>query len=372
VGSAFLKFQFSDLKTVTKQPPIIKENNDSPRKNSILLIYTGGTIGMVADSQTGQLTPFDFERLLQFVPELQRFELNIESCALGPPIDSSDMHPQIWLMLAQLICEKYYEFDGFVILHGTDTMSYSAAALSFLLKNLHKPVVLTGSQLPMGIIRTDGKENLITAIEIASMHCDGKPIVPEVSIYFEHKLYRGNRTHKYNVESFNAFHSPNYPFLAEAGVEINFNHSVILPINDAPLMVYQDMSTDVAILKLFPGISPTLVEGMLSLPNLRGLVLETFGSGNGPNLPWFNSLLKSAIDQGMVIVNVTQCAAGRVEMERYGTGQGLQSAGVIGSGDMTTEAAIVKLMLLLAKEHNPTLIRQQFITPLAGEVTVSD
>jgi L-asparaginase len=356
---------------VNARPPIIKSQN-TERRNAVLLIYTGGTIGMVADSQTGQLIPFDFQRLLQFVPELQSFDLTIETCELDTPIDSSDMQPEIWVKLANLICQHYHEFDGFVILHGTDTMSYTAAALSFLLQNLGKPVVLTGSQLPMGIIRTDGKENLITAIEIASRYSMNLPLVPEVSVYFEYKLYRGNRTHKYNVESFNAFHSPNYPLLAEAGVLIHFNQSAILPPGNGPLIVYQNMCADVAILKLFPGISQNLVEGVLAIPGLKGIVLETFGSGNAPNQDWFNRSLKSAIDRGMTIVNVTQCSAGRVEMGRYSTGLGLQGAGVIGSGDMTSEAAIVKLMWLFGKEQDPQTIRQQFLTPLAGEVTITE
>lgn len=336
---------------------------------SILLIYTGGTIGMVADPQTGSLAPFDFDRLLELVPELSRFEINIQTHSVPQPVDSSDISPADWLLLAQWVADHYDQYDGFVILHGTDTMSYTASVLSFLLENLGKPVILTGSQIPIGVIRTDGKENLITAIEIAASYDGDVPIVPEVAIYFEYKLYRGNRTHKYNSRHFDAFHSPNYPLLAEAGIEIQFHRNTILELPKSPLKLHRDLNTDVGILKLFPGISYELVDAVLSTKNLKGLVIETFGSGNAPTRPELNHRLKASIDNGMVIVNVTQCAAGRVEMNRYSTGQGLLTAGVIGGGDITTEAAVVKLMLLLAEENDPTAVAQRMAEPLAGEIT---
>lgn len=336
---------------------------------SILLIYTGGTIGMVSDPYTGSLIPFDFDRLLELVPELSQFEIDIQSHSVSRPIDSSDMAPSDWVELAKWVADHYDRFDGFVILHGTDTMSYTAAALSILLQNLGKPVILTGSQIPMGVIRTDGKENLITAIEIAASYVGSTPIVPEVAIYFEYKLYRGNRTHKYNSQHFDAFHSPNYPLLAEAGIDIQFNRNAILSPPTSPLIVHQKLNTQVGILKLFPGISDEFVDAVLSTENLKGLILETFGSGNAPTRPEFNRRLKAAIDNGLIVVNVTQCAAGKVEMNRYTTGQGLLGAGVIGGGDITTEAAVVKLMHLLAQGHDSATLAQQMIQPLAGELT---
>lgn len=339
---------------------------------SILLVYTGGTIGMVADPHTGSLIPFEFDRLLELVPELSRFEIDIQAQSVSRPIDSSDMAPSDWVELAKWVADHYDRFDGFVILHGTDTMSYTAAALSILLQNLGKPVILTGSQIPMGVIRTDGKENLITAIEIAASYEGSTPIVPEVAIYFEYKLYRGNRTHKYNSQHFDAFHSPNYPLLAEAGIDIQFNRNSILAPPTSPLIVHQRLNTQVGILKLFPGISDQFVDAVLSSENLKGLVLETFGSGNAPSRPEFNRRLKAAIDNGLIVVNVTQCAAGKVEMNRYTTGQGLLAAGVIGGGDITTEAAVVKLMHLLAQDHDSATLAQRMIEPLAGELTLMD
>lgn len=324
---------------------------------------------MVSDPITGQLKPFDFDRLLQQVPELSRFPIRIDTHALPKPVDSSDIGPNHWIELVDLIERNYQRYDGFVILHGTDTMSYTASALSFLLENLAKPVILTGSQLPLGIIRTDGKENLITSIEIAAEKDAGQPVVSEVAIYFEYKLYRGNRTHKYNAEHFDAFHSPNYPILAEAGVQIGYNRSAMLGSRVGPFRAHRKLSTDVAVLKLFPGITETFVKSVLSTTGLKGLVLETFGSGNAPSLTWFNDLLQEKIEMGLVVVNVTQCAAGRVEMGRYSASHGLQTAGVIGGADVTTEAAITKLMFLLAKEDSTDEIKRQFLLPLAGELS---
>lgn len=336
---------------------------------SILLIYTGGTIGMIRDTQSGQLKPFNFTRLLEEVPELTKFPVKIDTHTFAEPIDSSDMHPGIWIELAQLIGQNYARYDGFVILHGSDTMSYTASALSFLLENLAKPVILTGSQLPIGTIRTDGKENLITAIEIAAATHNGQPAVPEVCIYFEYKLYRGNRTHKYNAEHFDAFHSPNYPVLAEAGVHITYNHNAIAPLPKQPLQVHTQLEQAVTVLKLFPGISETVVETVLHTPGLRAIVLETFGSGNGPTAPWFLNALKAAIASGLVIVNITQCAAGRVEQGRYTTSSGFATAGIIGGSDLTTEAALAKLMFLLAMSLSPTETATRLAHPIAGEMS---
>jgi L-asparaginase len=338
---------------------------------AILLIYTGGTIGMIRDSKSGELKPFQFEQLLNEIPELAKFQVRIDAKTFSHPIDSSDMHPTVWVQLAEMIGQHYDQYDGFVILHGTDTMSYTASGLSFLLENLSKPVILTGSQLPIGTIRTDGKENLITAIELASAKRNVVAIVPEVAIYFEYKLYRGNRTFKYNAEHFDAFDSPNYPILAEAGVHITFHENVIAKPSKSPLRVRRELDLNVGVLKLFPGITPQFVNSVLSSPGLRGLVLETFGSGNGPTADWFLASLRKAIDRGLTVVNVSQCAAGRVEMGRYETSTGLANIGIVGGSDMTTEAALAKLMFLLGTETDPQQIRAKLAQSLAGELSES-
>jgi L-asparaginase len=344
--------------------------DSTSERKSLLLIYTGGTIGMIKDARTGQLKPFDFNRLLDEVPELHKFELDIDSHAFDTPIDSSDMHPAIWLQLAHLIGFHYDTYDGFVILHGSDTMAFTASALSFLLENLGKPVVLTGSQLPIGTIRTDGKENLITAIEIAAASKNGKPLVPEVCVYFEYRLYRGNRTHKFNAEHFRAFQSPNYPLLAEAGIHLNYNETAIAAAPEKKLRVHTTLDPRVAVLKLFPGFTPEVVEAMLGIKGLQALVLETFGSGNATTEAWFVAALEKAIKRGLIILNITQCAAGRVEQGRYQTSSQLKKVGVVGGSDMTTEAALAKLMFVLAttsdKRKIPTLLRKS----LRGEMTV--
>ena len=339
---------------------------------SVLLIYTGGTIGMIENSETGALENFNFDHLLKHVPELKRFNYRISSYQFNPPIDSSDMEPSYWAKLVKIINYNYDSFDGFVILHGTDTMAYTASALSFMLENLAKPVILTGSQLPIGVLRTDGKENLITAIEIAAAkHPDGTPIVPEVCIFFENHLMRGNRTTKINAENFNAFRSFNYPVLAEAGIHIKYNN-VQIHVNgeERELKPHYLLDTNVVVLKLFPGIQENIVATILKIEGLKAVVLETYGSGNAPRKEWFIRLLCQASARGIIIVNVTQCSAGTVEMERYETGYQLLQAGVVSGYDSTTESAVTKLMFLLGHGYTPDEVRDRMNRSIAGEITL--
>jgi L-asparaginase len=337
---------------------------------SILIIYTGGTIGMVNDPETGALYPLDFKQVSNYVPELKRFGYQLSALSFDPPIDSSNVEPGTWIRLAEVIEQNYEDFDGFVILHGTDTMAYSASALSFLLENLGKPVIFTGSQLPIGIIRTDGKENLISAIEIAADKKQGKPIVPEVCIFFQNKLFRGNRTIKYNAEYFNAFRSDNYPVLAETGIKISYHHSGILkPRSRAQLIVHKTLDTNVAIVKVFPGISENVLASVFNTPGLRGVILETYGSGNAPTSPWFLRMIQRASDKGIIILNVTQCSAGKVDMSLYETGKKLLGSGVISGKDITTESALTKLMFLLGnKPYNDSELRKLLNKSLRGEI----
>lgn len=343
-------------------------------RSKILLIYTGGTIGMLENPATGVLEPLDFVYLQKQLPELHALgcELSVET--LAPPIDSSAITPTTWADIAHIIERAYEVYDGFVVLHGTDTMAYTASALSFMLRGLAKPVILTGSQLPIGRLRTDGKENLISAIEIAaSRRSDGTPRVPEVCIFFQNALMRGNRATKVSADQFQAFKSHNYPRLAYAGIDIRYNDAFIhrsVPVS--PLTVHDQLDDRVAILKLFPGISALQVEVVLQIEGLRGVVFETFGSGNAPMADWFIEAVRRAVDRGVVIVNVTQCSTGHVDMLRYETGHILHRIGVVSGLDMTTEAAITKLMVLCGQGLPPSEVKRIMALPRRGEMSLPD
>ena len=339
------------------------------KASSVLIIYTGGTLGMSYD-ESGALVPFNFGQILEKIPILSNMNIAITVISFPEPIDSSNVTMSHWKDMAYIITENYDSYDGFVVLHGTDTMAYSASAMSFLLEDLNKPVIFTGAQLPIGAIRTDARENLITALEIAAARRDGRPVVPEVCIFFSNKLLRGNRAKKIESAQFRAFESKNYPALATCGIRIDYDFNVIKPFQPySKLKVYRKLENRVTILKLFPGISSETVQAIVQIPGLRGIVLETYGSGNAETSPWFIQTLKSAIDQGMVIFNVSQCNGGTVTQGRYETSRQLQEIGVLSGGDLTTEAAVTKMMFLLANQEFPTDARRYLVRSIRGEMS---
>ena len=340
-------------------------------KRRVLLIYTGGTIGMIRNRETGALESFNFDHLMGHVPELREFDYHIESYLFDPPIDSSDMQPELWARLVTIVSDNYQRFDGFVILHGTDTMAYTASALSFMLENLDKPVVLTGSQLPIGVLRTDGKENLINAIELAAA-CDeqGRAMVPEVSVCFGQRLYRGNRVTKCNAENFSAFTSYNFPPLAETGVNIHFDvEKIRRPEEGKVFSPHTEWDNSVIAITLFPGIRSDVIEHVFGFPGIKGIVLRTFGSGNAPRKEWLTGAIKAATAQGKVVVNITQCQMGAVEMGLYATGNQLLQAGVVSGRDMTVECAVTKLMVLFGRGFDAQVVRKLMCQSLAGEMS---
>lgn len=339
-------------------------------ERSVLVIYTGGTIGMFQDAETGILAPFDFDHLQEQIPEINQLHARVSTLSFDVPIDSSNMNLEHWTHIAGMVYDNYDAYDGFVILHGSDTMAYTASALSFMFNNLSKPVILTGSQLPIGVVRTDGKENFITAVEIASDYRNGVPVVPEVAIYFEYQLYRGNRTYKYNAEHFEAFRSPNYPPLAEAGVHIMYHTEYIRKPAEEPFFIDTRMDNHVAVLTLFPGVSEHIVEAALNIPRNRLLIIRTYGSGNAMTSSWFLDALEAAIDRGLAIANVSQCQGGGVLQGRYETSSHLERMGVLSGGDMQIEAALTKAMHLIGCGLEGGEFALAFKKSMRGELTV--
>ncbi|MFT4660885.1 MAG: L-asparaginase [Patiriisocius sp.] len=341
-------------------------------KRKVLIVYTGGTIGMVRDYSEGSLKPFDFNNLLEHIPELNEFNLELDTAILKEPIDSSNMNPDVWKELLAIISSNYDDVDGFVILHGTDTMAYTASAMSFMIENLSKPIIFTGSQLPIETIRTDGKENIITAIEIASSYYRGKPRVAEVAVYFEYFLHRANRTTKYSSDHFDAFKSPNYPVLAEANIEIAYNKHSMLKVPDKKVTFHNAACGDITVLKMYPGISKEMVKHILSNPTASAVILETYGAGNTITDKWFLDFLKEFIDLGKLIINISQCMQGSVKQGLYETSEKLKEIGVVSAADMTFEASITKLMYLMCRYSSLKTISREFEKNLRGELTISE
>ena len=337
--------------------------------NRVLVIYTGGTIGMV-EGEDGSLRPFAMEHIYDVLPLLRSTTYAIDSCQLEHIIDSSNMTPSLWVDIAEIVEREYDKYDGFVVLHGTDTMAYTASALSFIFKNLSKPIVLTGSQLPLGMLRSDGRDNIICALEIAAQR---DVVIPEVCIFFQSHLYRGNRSTKVSAEHFDAFTSYNYPSLAKAGISIEYKRHLILPPAEGRLMVRRQFDTNVAILKLFPGIQPSVVRQVIATPGLKGLIIETFGSGNAPTEGWFIDALKEGIDRGLVILDVTQCKSGAVKLRQYEASCDLARIGVLSGHDITIEAAVTKMMFLLGIHGDDLpLVRQRLETSIRGEMSTNE
>lgn len=340
--------------------------------SKLLLIYTGGTIGMIREKEHGSLKAFDFDQLMSKIPELNLLEHQIDTISFKQPIDSSDFGIREYQKLAKIILDNYEQYDGFVVLHGSDTMSYTASALSFMLENLSKPIIFTGSQLPIGDLRTDAKENLISSIQVAGLKKDGKQVVKEVGLYFEYKLYRANRTTKANAEQFEAFESPNYPHLIQSGVSLKVNHSALKKVRKTkPLVLHKELDEQILLLKLFPGLDASVFQSLISIPQVKGIILESFGSGNFKTEDWFIDGIQSKINQSVPVVNVTQCIGGQVQMGKYYTSQRLRKIGVISGNDMTTESALAKMMYMLPKKLSMRVFKTIFETSLRGEVSES-
>jgi L-asparaginase len=351
---------------------IVRLNTASQKEieHSVLIIYTGGTLGMSYDD-AGALVPFNFGKILEKIPNLNNMNISITVISFPEPIDSSNINLQHWVDMAYIIYENYDTYDGFVVLHGTDTMAYSASMLSFMLKGLNKPVIFTGAQLPISAMRSDARENLMTSLEIAISKANGKPIVPEVCIFFNHLLLRGNRAKKVQSVHFDAFESENFPPLAESGIIIDYHYAAIRPYEEGKKLRYLNkLDKNVMVLKLFPGITPQVIEHCLNMQGLKGVVLETYGSGNSPSESWFIKAMEDAVDRGILILNVSQCNGGRVIQGRYQTSMDLKRVGVLSGADITTEAAITKMMFLLANESDETEIKRKMMMPLAGEMSV--